>query len=177
MRPGFSLFWPLASPAFFLFTLIPYSLFSQHPANCSATSGDVNLPCGACQRRCFRPLHPSSLSPRLTTTALSPPTLPPQPACLLPLPPHPASSGAGAAPAQGVLTCLSSFVQDMSGSSVLPFPSSLAGRLHTEPSGILLLPPGSSTFGYHKAGCYEPPASWCECLGYVGMRARLWHPS
>lgn len=57
MRPGFSLFWPLASPAFFLFTLIPYSLFSQHPANCSATSGDVNLPCGACQRLCFRPLH------------------------------------------------------------------------------------------------------------------------
>ena len=47
LRPGFSLFWPLASPAFFLFTLIPYSLFSQHPANCSATSGDVNLPCGA----------------------------------------------------------------------------------------------------------------------------------
>ena len=62
------------------------SLFTQHSANCGTTSGDVSLPCGACQCPCLCPLHPPSSSPRLLTTALPPP---PPPASLLSLHPHP----------------------------------------------------------------------------------------
>lgn len=69
-----------------LSTTSPASSPSQHSANCGMTSGDVSLPCGACQCPCLCPLHPSSSSPRLLTTA-SPP--PPPPASLLPLHPHP----------------------------------------------------------------------------------------